>query len=329
MKIWDRKDPPASAAPPDVALWYVQAVRAYFEHTIDTAFLARVFPRLEAALEAMLRGTRGGVSADPSDGLLRAGEGDIDVTWMDAWLRRAGLPPRHGKAVEVNALWYNAHTAMAAFARRLRRHVERWEARASRIETGFARFWNPAEQSLFDVLDGPFGTDASVRPNQLFALSLPDSPLSAPHRRAVLARCVRDLATSHGVRSLSPADPRYLGTEDGGPDVAARAAVSGSAWVWMLPMLASAHARVLGDRATALELIEPLESLVRDCGLGLMPDRADGDPPHAARGGTEGAWPVAETLRVYHALTGVRRDLRRREMTRAREADAATAASRR
>jgi len=313
-------DAPATAAPPDVALWYVQAVRAYFEHTIDTAFLARVFPRLEAALEAMLRGTRGGVSSDPSDGLLRAGEDGVDATWMDAWLRRAGLPPRHGKAVELNALWFNAHTAMAAFARRLRRQVERWEARAARIETGFARFWNPAEQSLVDVLDGPFGTDASVRPNQLFAISLPDSPLAATHRRAVLGRCLRDLATSHGVRSLSPADPRYIGTEAGTPDVAARAAVSGSAWVWLLPTLATAHARVLGDRHAALELIEPLESLVRDRGLALMPDRADGDPPHAARGGTEGVWPVAETLRAYHALTGVKRDLRRRESTRAAEA---------
>src|SRR2546428_190459 len=141
-----RLGPRAAPPPPDGALWYVQAVRAYSEQTIDAAFLTHIFPRLEAALETMVRGTRGGVSSDPSDGLLRAGEGDVDVTWMDAALRRAGLAPRHGKAVEVNALWYNAHVAMAAFARRLRRHVERWEARATRIETGFARFWNPAQQ---------------------------------------------------------------------------------------------------------------------------------------------------------------------------------------
>ena len=311
-------DAPASAPAPDALLWYVQACRAYFEATIDTAFLARMFPRLEAALESIQQGTRGGVSSDPSDGLLRAGEGEIDATWMDAMLRRAGLAPRHGKAVEVNALWYNAHTAMAGFARRLRKSVERWEARASRIETGFARFWNPSQQCLFDVLDGPFGTDASVRPNQLFALSLPDSPLGASHRRSVLARCSRDLLTSHGVRALSPADSRYLGHESAVPGEGARAAALGSAWTWMLPNLALAHARVLGDRNSALELIEPLESLMRDCGLALMPDRADGDPPHAPRGGYEGVWPVAETLRAFHALTGVRRDLRRRELSRVR-----------
>jgi predicted glycogen debranching enzyme len=216
-------DAPPTAPAPDATLWYVLACRAYFEHTIDTAFLAGIFPRLEAALEIMLKGTRGGVSSDPSDGLLRAGEGDVDATWMDASLRLAGMAPRHGKAVEVNALWDNAHTAMAAFARRLRRHVERWEARASRIETGFARFWNPAQQCLFDVLDGPFGTDASVRPNQLFAVSLPESPLGAAHRRSVLSRCTRDLLTSHGVRTLSPEDPRYLGHETMDPAQAARA----------------------------------------------------------------------------------------------------------
>jgi glycogen debranching enzyme len=299
----------------------VNAVRAYFEHTIDTAFLASMFPRLEAALETMLRGTRGGVSADPSDGLLRAGEDDVDATWMDQALRRADLAPRHGKAVEVNALWYNAHTAMAAFGRRLRRHVERWEARAARIETGFARFWNPAQLCLFDVLDGPFGIDASVRPNQLFALSLPDSPLSAARRRAVLTRCMRDLVTSHGVRGLTKQDPRYVGSEGEHPNGAARAAALGSAWVWLLPNAAMAMARVLGNRDSALEALEALEALSRDCGLGLMPDRADGDPPHAPRGGFEGALPVAETLRVFHALTGERRDLRRREMTRAREVD--------
>ena len=311
-------DAPAGAAAPDIALWYVQAVRAYFEHTIDTAFLSRVFPVLESALDAMERGTRGGLSSDPSDGLLRAGEGDIDATWMDRRLRLAGLPPRHGKAVELNALWYNAHTAMTGFARRLRRPVERWESRATRIEAGFARFWNPASSCLFDVLDGPFGTDASIRPNQLFAVSLPDSPLSAPQRRSVLARCVRDLLTSHGVRSLSSADPRYLGHETGDALQVARAAVLGSAWTWLLPVLATAHGRIVGDRAVALEFIEPLNSLMRDCGPAMLPDRSDGEAPYAPRGGFEGAWPVAETLRAFHSITGVRRDLRRREMTRAR-----------
>ena len=312
-------DCPFDGPAPDAALWYVQAVRAYFEHTIDTAFLARIFPLLETSLEVLHQGTRGGVSSDPSDGLLRAGEGDVDTTWMDLGLRRAGLPPRHGKAVELNALWYNAHTAMTGFARRLRRPVERWESRATRIEAGFARFWNPTQLCLFDVLDGPFGTDASIRPNQLFALSLPDSPLSAPQRRAVLARCMRDLLTSHGVRSLSASDPRYLGSEAGEGLHPVRAAVLGSAWTWLLPVLATAHGRVVGDRAAALELIEPLNALMRDCGPSLLPDRCDGDAPHAPRGGFDGVWPVAETLRAFHSITGVRRDLRRREMSRARE----------
>jgi 4-alpha-glucanotransferase len=139
----------------------------------------------------------------------------------------------------------------------------------------------------------------------------------------VLSRCIRDLLTSHGVRSLAAADSRYLGHESAEPASAARAAVMGSAWTWLLPNLALAQARILGDRASALELIEPLESLMRDCGLALLPDRADGDPPHAPRGDVDGAWPVGETLRAFHALVGVRRDLRRRELSRPREAEAA------
>ena len=308
-------------------LWYVQAARAYFEHTLDTAFLARLYPRLDAALEALARGTHGGVSADPSDGLLRAGVDAAPATWMDARLLAAGLAPRHGKAVETNALWYNAHTAMLGFARRLRRSAERWETRASRLAQAFGRFWNAEQRCLYDVLDGPYGADASIRPNQILALSLPESPLAAGHRRSVLLRCAHDLLTSHGLRSLSPEDPRYLGRESGDAVQDARAAVLGSAWTWLLPHYALAHQRLGGDRAPALELLEPLEALMRGRGLGLMPERSDGGPPHAPRGAANRAWPVAEILRAYHLLSGGRRDLRRREMTRAR--DAAEAAPRR
>jgi 4-alpha-glucanotransferase len=209
---------------------------------------------------------------------------------------------------------------MAGFARRLRRNGERWEARATRLEQGFARYWNAEQHCLYDVLDGPFGADASIRPNQILALSLPDSPLAAAHRRSVLARCAHDLLTSYGLRSLSPEDPRYLGCSADEPALESRAAVLGSAWTWLLPHYALAHHRMGGDRAASLELLEPVESLMRGRGLGLLPERSDGAPPHAARGLEHRAWPVAETLRVYHLLTGVRRDLRRREMTRATEA---------
>ena len=110
-----------------------------------------------------------------------------------------------------------------------------------------------------------------------------------------------------------------MGSETADSSQAARAAVLGSAWTWLLPVLATAHGRIVGDRAAALELIDPLNALIRDCGASLLPDRSEGVAPHAPRGGFEGAWPVAETLRAFHSITGVRRDLRRRELSRARE----------
>ncbi len=232
----------------DATLWLVLAVRAYFEHTIDVAFLERAFPALEAAMDSLAHGTHGGIAADPSDGLLRAGAGTEPATWLDEALLAAGLPPRHGKAVETNALWFNAHVVLAGFASRLRAQPARWRARAERIEQGFARFWNAETQCLNDVLDGPFGTDASVRPNQILALSLPETPLAVGQRRAVLACCERRLVTSHGMRSLSSDDRRYRGAE---PDDGPAAAALGSAWTWLLPHAALAHAAVRGDRAGA------------------------------------------------------------------------------
>jgi 4-alpha-glucanotransferase len=202
---------------------------------------------------------------------------------------------------------------------------EPWEKQATKIERGFARFWNADAHCLYDVLDGPHGTDASIRPNQILALSLPDSPLSASQRRAVLARCARDLATSHGLRSLSLDDPRHIESETGDAVHDARTAVMGSAWTWLLPHYALATLRVHGDRAAALELLEPLEGLMRGRGLGMLPERSDSARPHAGRGPACRAWAIAETLRAYRLLTGPRRDMRRRESTHAKDAALAKA----
>src|SRR5262249_62288841 len=120
--------------------------------------------------------------------------------------------PRQGKAVEVNALWYNALRAMGGFARRLKRPTEAYDQMAARVARSFERFWNEEAGCLYDVLDGPDGPDAAVRPNQIFTVSLADSPLPAARRRAVLEVCGRWLLTSHGLRSLSPRDSRYRGT---------------------------------------------------------------------------------------------------------------------
>lgn len=312
----------------DAPLLLFQALRAYHEHTRDHALVAELYPALESILTSYERGSRLGIAVDPGDGLLRAGEGGPGVTWWDTIAVPAGAAPRHGKPVELNALWYNALSAMGGFARRARRSHEQWEVKAKRVEASFARFWNPEAGCLFDVIDGPYGPDASVRPNQVFALSLPDCPLAAQHRRAVLETLGGHLLTSYGLRGLSPFDPRYEGRESAGGLHGARAISHGSAWTWLLPHYALAHARVHGDLSAALAVLDPLGHLIDDLGVGMLPERSDGDLPHRPRGSLAHAWAVAETLRAWQVLAGEKPDLRRRAMSRVSEVQARAQSSR-
>ncbi len=261
----------------DTALWFFQAVRATYEATRDEGLLAEMYPALEEIGAWYERGTRHGIGVDPQDGLIRiaAGEEDLPLTWMDA---RAGGKPvtlRKGKPVELNALWYNALTAMADFARRLKRPAEPYEHLAGRVERAFERYWNA-------------GTD---------------TPLPPARRRAVLEACGRWLLTSHGLRSLWPADFGYRGRFAGGPDAREAARHQGTAYPWLLPHYALAHFRVHGDRDASLALLEPFGSLIGAYGVGFLPALADGNPPHAARGAIAHAWAVGEALRAWQLLS--------------------------
>jgi predicted glycogen debranching enzyme len=300
----------------DAALWLFQAVRAYYEATGNDALLGVVFPVLEEIVASYERGTRWNIQVDPDDGLVRQGAPGVQLTWMDARVDDWVVTPREGKPVEVNALWYSALVTMTGFARKLKRPAEGYVARAQRAERGFKRFWNDERGCLFDVLDGPDGNDAKIRPNQIFAVSLPDSPLNAAQRRAVVDTCGRLLVTSHGMRSLAPGEPGYVGTFRGDRRERDGAYHQGTAWTWLLPHFALAHERVYGDRATALGFLEPFGRLIGEMGLGSLPEIADGDPPHTPRGCFAQAWSVAEALRVYTSLTIERRRTRRRNAPR-------------
>lgn len=297
----------------DASLWLFQAVRAYHKATGDHALLAALFPVLEDIGAWFERGERHGIGVDPRDGLLKAGAEGLASTWMDARVDGVPVTPRHGKPVEVNALWYNALTAMVSFARRLGRPHEAYAQMARRVGHAFARYWNAEMGCLYDVIDGPQGADASVRPNQLLAVSLPDTPLPAARRRAVVGTCARALLTPYGLRSLAPDDPRYRGRDAGDASARAAACHQGTAWIWLLPHYALAHHRVHGDRAAALALLEPLGALLEACALGQLPERVEGDPPHEPRGAIAQAWSVGEALRVWHTLTSApaRRPARR------------------
>jgi predicted glycogen debranching enzyme len=306
--------PDALAAPEyntvDATLWYFEAIRAYTEATGDKALVSDLFPTLESIVRAHVDGTRHGIGVDPADGLLRAGEAGTQLTWMDARVDDREVTPRTGKPVEINALWYNAMRAMTEFARRLGRPEEPWASLAARAAAGFVRFWNEDAGYCYDVIDGPDGADATLRPNQILAVSLAESPLSPGHQRRVVEACARHLLTSYGLRSLSPGDPAYQGHYAGDARTRDGAYHQGTVWSWLLGPFALAHHRVFGDKDAALAFLDPLRHHLDDYGIGSIAEIFDGAPPHTPNGCIAQAWGVAETLRAWCVISGTRAEYR-------------------
>lgn len=285
----------------DATLWYFEAIRAYHQASGDDALLSELFPVLQQIVEWHRRGTRYNIHVDPADGLLYAGEEGVQLTWMDAKVDDWVVTPRIGKPVEVNALWYNALCSMAVFAARLGADASIYRDLAGQTRAGFARFWNGAAGYCYDVIDGPAGNDAALRPNQLLAVSLPHSPLSSAQQRAVVDACARRLLTSHGLRSLSPDDPAYVGRYGGNRRQRDAAYHQGTVWAWLIGPFVDAHLRVYGDRQTARSFLQPLLDHLTDHGLGTISEIFDGDPPFTPRGCFAQAWSVAEMMRVLHS----------------------------
>jgi predicted glycogen debranching enzyme len=283
----------------DATLWYFEAVRQYFTATGDSELLRELFPVLIAIIDWHLRGTRYNIHVDAHDGLLYAGEPGVPLTWMDARVGDSAVTPRIGKPVEVNALWLNALVTMAQLARALNRPDEPYESMVGRARHGFQRFWN--ESYCFDVLDGPEGNDASLRPNQIFAVSLPESPLTGEQQRAVVDVCARYLLTSHGLRSLAPGHPNYRGRYAGGPRERDSAYHQGTVWGWLLGPFVQAHLRVYRDPRKAASFLEPMKHLLTTHGLGSATEIFDADAPFVPRGAIAQAWTVAEVLRAWTA----------------------------
>ena len=286
----------------DATLWYFQAIRAYHAATGDDGLLKDLYPTLESILAWHRQGTRYGIRQDPTDGLLAAGEPGVQLTWMDAKVGDRVVTPRTGKPVEINALWYNALVAMTDFARRLRRPASDLDADAARVAEGFERFWNARDGWCYDVLDGADGHDATLRPNQIFAVSLPATPLSPERRRAVVDACARHLVTSYGLRSLAPFDPRFVARYGGDQGARDGAYHQGAVWGWLLGPFALAHFAAYGDADTARSFLTPMADHLTDHGLGSIAEIFDGEPPFAPNGCIAQAWSVAETLRAWHVL---------------------------
>ncbi|MCG6862258.1 MAG: glycogen debranching enzyme N-terminal domain-containing protein, partial [Chromatiaceae bacterium] len=286
----------------DAALWYFEAWRAYVEATSDMAALQQVFPTLESMVDWHLRGTRYGIGVDPDDHLLRAGEACVQLTWMDAKVGDWVVTPRIGKPVEINALWLNALRSMAEFATRLGKDTTTYARLADRVEAAFQRFVKP-DGGLFDLLDGPQGDDPTLRPNQVFAVSLPHSPLSPEQQARVVGECARELYTTYGLRSLAPSHPDYRSHYSGGVWERDGAYHQGPVWGWLLGHFALAVYRVYGDAEAALALLAPVGEHLSDTGLGTVSEIFDGAAPHVPRGAPAQAWSVACTLEAWWRLT--------------------------
>ncbi len=285
----------------DATLWYFEAIRAYHEATGDDNFIVELFPVLTEIIDRHIRGTRYNIHVDSEDGLLFSGEKGVQLTWMDAKVGDWVVTPRTGKAIEVNALWYNALRTMVKIAKRINEPCKVYESMAELALRGFGRFWNENDLYCYDVIDGPDGNDPTLRPNQIFAVSLPESPLKTAQQKAVVDICALRLITSHGLRSLDSRDPKYQGHYGGDQFHRDSAYHQGTVWGWLLGPFVLAHLKVYKDPIRAREFIEPMCNQLFTHGLGTLSEIYDGDAPFSPRGCIAQAWTVAEVLRAWLA----------------------------
>ncbi|MBW7897943.1 Amylo-alpha-1,6-glucosidase [Candidatus Brocadiaceae bacterium B188] len=289
----------------DASLWYIHAVYQYVQYTKDLKTIRKdLYGVLQEIVDYYEKGTRYNIHMD-TDGLISAGAEGVQLTWMDAKVGDWVVTPRRGKAVEINALWYNALKILSFLAHEMNLPEEsaRHDTFAEKAATSFRNvFWYDVGQYLYDYIDG--GTrNTAIRPNQIFAVSLPYSMLSLAQQRRVVEVVKEHLLTPFGLRSLSPKDRDYLGRYCGNPYERDRAYHQGTVWAWLIGPYISAYARAYaGEEGTATyikRLFLPFHAHLFDAGLGTISEIFDGDYPHIARGCISQAWSVGEILRAY------------------------------
>jgi predicted glycogen debranching enzyme len=287
----------------DATLWFFHALDRYLAYTQDWPFLDELLPLCEEIVRRHFAGTRFGIGVDASDGLLSQGEDGYALTWMDAKCNDWVVTPRRGKTVEINALWYDALRALAGWLRQAERPEDAapLEAAARRARASFnARFWNEAGGYLYDVLDGPAGpTDASLRPNQLVAISLPHAVLDRARWRPVLEAVRKALLTPVGLRSLAPGSPGYQPSYHGDLRTRDAAYHQGTVWSWLIGPYVDALLRIEPDaKGAARACLEGLRAHAQSHCLGQIAEVFDAEPPFTPRGCVAQAWGVAEWLRA-------------------------------
>lgn len=295
----------------DASLWYVHAVYEYLKHTggeDDYRFIRdKIYPKLKEIIAAYQGGTDFSIGMD-EDGLIHAGGGLDQVTWMDVRVGEWVVTPRHGKPVEINALWYNALRIMAQLAERFGEKLP-YDELARKVRESFCRrFWNEVDQCLYDVVDVPqegggFGDDPSIRPNQIWAVSLPFTMLPPEQEKAVVGTVYQHLYTPYGLRSLSDRDPRFQPRYIGKLIDRDGAYHMGTTWAFPLGGFITAYCKVNGYSReavlTAKDMCSAFEDHMHDGGLGGIAEIFDGDFACTGRGCFTQAWSVGEILRAY------------------------------
>lgn len=294
----------------DASLWFIHAAFQYLGATGDMKrFGDELLPVLASIVDSYQHGTRFGIHAD-ADGLIMAGDSDTQLTWMDARYEGSSFTPRWGKAVEVNALWHNALCSLREFwAGRDATQACRYGAMAQKVGESFSQaFWNDERGYLNDTILPDGSVDASLRPNQIFAVSLPyGPPLDRARQRAIVDAVERELLTPYGLRTLSPDSPSYKGRHQGPQEFRDAAYHQGTAWPYLMGPFVEAYLKVndFSDRARAraLEMIAPLRGHLTGSGcLGNVAEIFDGDEPQRPRGCCAQAWSVGEMIRIHHML---------------------------
>ena len=293
----------------DASMWYFYAVGKYLDYTgtpEDYAFVQEtIYPKLKEIIAAYEHGTDFSIYME-EDGLIHAGSGLDQVTWMDVRVGDWVATPRHGKPVEINALWYHALCLMEEWATRFGEDGSHYAALAAHAKESFAKeFWNEKDGCLYDVVDGLEG-DASLRPNQIYAVSLPHRMLDADKEKKIVDKVYEKLYAKTGLRSLSPDDKEYHPTYEGCLDKRDHAYHQGTSWGFLLGGFLTAYVHVYGTSKEVITQVDAMLDATREqfyhgC-IGSIAEIFDGDEPHTSRGCYAQAWSVGELLRVYEQI---------------------------
>ena len=291
----------------DASLWYFYAVYQYLHYNpaaeAEAFVKEQIFPHLKEIISAYEKGTDFSIYME-DDGLIHAGSGLDQITWMDVRVGDWVATPRHGKPVEINALWYNALRIMESLCEKFDEDASAYRTRANQVKESFnAKFWDSSNQCLFDVVDGD-EPDDHIRPNQIYAVSLPFSLLPEEQEKAVVALVEKELFVGCGLRSLAPDHPDYHGIYCGALAKRDAAYHQGTAWGFLLGGFFSAYMKVnhhsSSAAANAVRMLEPVRKHLTDSGcIGSISEIFDGDAPHNPRGCYAQAWSVGEVLRCY------------------------------